>query len=127
LRIGDPTTRELRRKERNTVQIDITAISADVANDISTRLASAAAYISGYGSGYESGYQLVSAPYISLHNNERVFPLQETQSPEQMMDRFGFVGNHSIALKSHFSEVTTCDFGRLLHYHFVVFRLLIIS
>jgi hypothetical protein len=60
-------------------------------------LPSAAAYVSGYGSGYKSGYQLVSAPYISSHGNERVFPLQETQSPEQMTDGFGFVGNHSRA------------------------------
>lgn len=55
------------------------------------RLALAVAYISGYGLGYESGYQLVSAAYISLHGNERVFPLQETLSPEQMTDGFGFI------------------------------------
>ncbi|KAG1723179.1 uncharacterized protein EDB91DRAFT_1351226 [Suillus paluster] len=74
--------RELRRKERNNI-----SISTDVANDVSTRLASAAAYVSGYGSGYESGYQLVSAPYVSsASNNERSFPLQETQSPEQVTD-----------------------------------------
>ena len=89
--------RELRRKERNTVQINVTAISADVANDVSTRLASAAAYVSGYGSGYESGYQIASTPYISSHGNERVFPLQETQSPEHMTNGFGFVGDHSRA------------------------------
>ncbi|KAG0702641.1 hypothetical protein DFH29DRAFT_491900 [Suillus ampliporus] len=74
--------RALRRKERNSI-----SISTDVPNDVSTRLASAAAYVSGYGSGYESGYQLVSAPYISsASSNERTFPLQETQSPEQVSD-----------------------------------------
>ncbi|KAG1758780.1 hypothetical protein EDD22DRAFT_997000 [Suillus occidentalis] len=80
--------RELRRKERSSV-----SVSADVANDLSTRLASAAAYVSGYGSGYESGYQLISAPYMSsTGGNERVFPLLETQSPEQVMNVLGLVG-----------------------------------
>ncbi|OJA12963.1 hypothetical protein AZE42_04711 [Rhizopogon vesiculosus] len=71
--------RELRRKERNGVQVNISTISADVANDVSTRLASAAAYVSGYGSGYELGYHLANG-----NGNERVFPLQENQSPEQI-------------------------------------------
>lgn len=92
--------RELRRKDRNTVQINVASISAGVTNVVSTRLASAAAYISGYGSGYESGYHLASTPYIPSTNgngHERVFPLQETQSPEQVADGFGLIGTHSRA------------------------------
>ncbi|OAX39320.1 hypothetical protein K503DRAFT_865511 [Rhizopogon vinicolor AM-OR11-026] len=84
--------RELRRKERNGVQINISTTSADVANDVSTRLASAAAYVSGYGSGYELGYHLANG-----NGNERVFPLQENQSPEQITGRFGLMGTHSRA------------------------------
>jgi len=79
------------RKERNTMQINVTSISADVANSVSTRLASAAAYVSGYGSGYVSGYHLVNAPYVPStngHGNDRGFPLQEVQSPEQVIDGF---------------------------------------
>jgi hypothetical protein len=103
--------RELRRKERNAVQINVATINADVANDVSTRLASAAAYVSGFGSGYESGYHLVSAPYVSSTNgngHERVFPLQEAQSPEQVTDVFGLMGSHSrtgVAVEDHATPV----------------------